>query len=134
MEQLWQERSTQAAVAPVPSSSGGPARHPLPAWDRRTWLVAIPLTLIVIYSFIPILNNGFVPSLDDNQNFLENPYFRGLGAAQVKWAWTAFWVGAYQPLAWLLFERNTSSANSTREVITSSAWSFRLPTPWSSMS
>ena len=22
----------------------------------------------------------------------------------MKWAWTTFWVGAYQPLAWLLFE------------------------------
>ncbi len=39
-----------------------------------------------------------------DQNFLDNPYFRGLGAAQVKWAWTTFWLGAYQPLAWMLFE------------------------------
>ena len=76
---------------------------PLPVWDRRTWLVAIPLALIVIYAFIPALDNGFV-DWDDDQNFLENPYFRGLGAAQVKWAWTTFWVGAYQPLAWMLYE------------------------------
>ena len=67
------------------------------------WLVAIPLTLIVIYAFLPCLANGFV-SWDDNKSFLENPFFRGLGAAQVRWAWTTFWVGAYQPLAWMLSE------------------------------
>ena len=38
----------------------GRVRNPLPAWDRRTWLVAIPLALIVIYAFIPVLDNGFV--------------------------------------------------------------------------
>ena len=75
----------------------------MPGWDRRTWLVAIPLALIVIYAFIPVLDNGFV-NWDDDENFLDNPYFRGLGAAQVKWAWTTFWLGVYQPLAWLLFE------------------------------
>ena len=103
MKEFGQESSTQAAVAPVPSPSAGPSQEPLPAWDRRTWLVAIPLALIVIYAFIPALDNGFV-AWDDDQNFLDNPYFRGLGAAQVKWAWTTFWVGVYQPLAWLLFE------------------------------
>ena len=104
MEQFGQDRSMQAAVAPVPSWSAGPSREPLPAWDRRTWLVSIPLALIVIYAFIPILDNGFVTSWDDDENFVANPYFRGLGAAQVKWAWTTMWVGTYQPLAWLLFE------------------------------
>ena len=91
------------AVAPVPSRSVGPNRDPLPAWDRRAWLIAVPLALIVTYAFIPVLDNDFV-SWDDHENFLNNPYFRGLGPAQVKWAWTTLWVGAYQPLAWLLFE------------------------------
>ncbi|MGD0043828.1 MAG: tetratricopeptide repeat protein, partial [Isosphaeraceae bacterium] len=58
---------------------------------------------IVIAAFIPALDNGFV-EWDDLGNFLHNPYYRGLGAAQVKWAWSTFWVGVYQPLAWLLFE------------------------------
>ncbi len=79
MKEVGQERSMQAAVQPVPSSSAMPSRAPSPAWawGRRTWLVAIPLGLIVIYAFIPILNNGFV-LWDDDQNFLDNPYFRGL--------------------------------------------------------
>ena len=57
-----------------------------------------------MYAFLPTLDNGFLAGWDDDENFLENPYFRGLGTAQVKWAWTTFWVRAYQPLAWLLFE------------------------------
>ncbi len=68
----------------------------------RTWLVAVPLALIVVYAFIPTLANGFL-GWDDDQNFLDNPYFRGLGAAQLKWAWTTFWLGVYQPLAWFLY-------------------------------
>ena len=90
-------------MAPVPSRGGRPSREPLPAWDRRTWLVTIPLALIVICAFFPSLDNGFV-SWDDHENFLDNPSFRGLGAAQIKWAWTTFLIGVYQPLAWLLFE------------------------------
>ncbi len=104
MKAFWRGRSMQAAVAPVPSVSAGPSQGPLPAWDRRTWLVAIPLAFFVIYAFMPTLDNGFVASWDDDQNFLDNPYFRGLGAAQVKWVWSTFWFGAYQPLTWLLFE------------------------------
>jgi len=75
----------------------------LPTWEQRTWLVAIPLAVIVVAAFNPALHNGFV-HWDDEKNFLENRFFRGLGAAQVKWAGTTFWVGVYQPLAWLLFE------------------------------
>ena len=103
MKMFWQEGSTSTAVAPLPVASAGANRQRVPAWDRRIWLVAIPLALIVIYAFMPILENGFLV-WDDDQNFLENPYFRGLGPAQVKWAWTTFRVGAYQPLAWLLYE------------------------------
>ena len=103
MRKSTQRRSRRTVSAPVASRDSGGSQGPLPAWDRRTWLVAIPLALIVIYAFIPTLDNGFV-SWDDDQNFLDNPYFRGLGAAQVKWAWTTFWLGVYQPLAWLLFE------------------------------
>ncbi len=100
MKMRGRERSIQEAV--VPSESVKSSGHSLPAWDWRTWLVATPLALVVIYAFIPILANGFV-AWDDDKNFLENPYFHGVGVTQLKWAWTTFWVGAYQPLAWLLY-------------------------------
>ncbi len=113
MEEFGQEKSMQAAVAPAPNLSAGlsgapPSLSAGPSAIRcrpvtGAWLVAIPLAMVVIYAFIPIVANGFV-AWDDNKNFFDNPYFRGLGAAQVKWAWTTFWLGVYQPLAWMLFE------------------------------
>jgi protein O-mannosyl-transferase len=80
-----------------------PARQLGRALDRRIWLVAIPLAIFVVSAFLPALDNGFV-NWDDDKNLLDNPFFRGLGANQVKWACTTFWLGVYQPLAWLLFE------------------------------
>jgi tetratricopeptide (TPR) repeat protein len=75
----------------------------VPARVRGTWLVAIPLALLAVVAFLPVLGNSFV-DWDDELNFLKNPYYRGLGGAQVGWAWTTFWLGVYQPLAWLLLE------------------------------
>jgi tetratricopeptide (TPR) repeat protein len=68
----------------------------------RTSLLAVALALIVAASFLPALDNGFV-DWDDHGNFLNNHSYRGLGMAQMRWAWSTFWLGAYQPLAWLLF-------------------------------
>jgi tetratricopeptide (TPR) repeat protein len=98
MEQSTQRGSRRA----VARRDVGRSRDPRSAWDRRTGLVAIPLALIVIAAFFPALDNGFV-DLDDSENFLYNPSYRGLGLAQLKWAWTTLWVGVYQPLAWWLF-------------------------------
>jgi protein O-mannosyl-transferase len=98
-----QKKDQSAVPAPVVGQNSRRSRQPLPGWDLRTWLVAVPLILIVIAAFIPALDNGFV-NWDDDKNFLENPYYRGLGGAQWKWAWSTFWLGVYQPLAWLLFE------------------------------
>ncbi len=102
MGKRTQKRARCAASSTVASRSAARSREPLPEWDRRTWLVAIPLAVIVVVAFIPALDNGFV-EWDDYDNFHDNPFYRGLGAAQVKWAWTTFWVGVYQPLAWMLF-------------------------------
>jgi len=103
MNKHMRKISRYAVSAPVASGNARRSEEPPPAWDRRAWLVAVPLALIVITAFIPTLDNGFV-EWDDHKNFLGNPFFRGLGAAQVKWAWSTFWLGAYQPLGWLLFE------------------------------
>jgi len=103
MNKHMRKISRYAVSAPVASRDAGRRQEPPPAWDRRIWLVAIPLALIVITAFIPTLDNGFV-NWDDERNFLDNRSYRGLGAAQVKWAWSTFWLGVYQPLAWLLFE------------------------------
>jgi protein O-mannosyl-transferase len=93
---------------PVAAPLGGPEptaarRDPGTPRDRRTWLVAIPLVLLVAAAFLPALHNGFV-DWDDDLNFIENADYRGLGWPQVRWAWTTFMAGVYQPLAWLAFE------------------------------
>ena len=50
--------------------------------------------------FLPALRNGFV-SWDDEENFLENPNYRGLGLANLRWMWTTFHLGHYVPLSWM---------------------------------
>ena len=97
------ERSTRVVPAPVTGQDSGRSTPPLPGWNPRTWLVALPLFFVVIAAFIPSVDNGFV-NWDDDRNFLENPYYRGLAPDQVRWAFTTCWLAVYQPLAWLLFE------------------------------
>jgi tetratricopeptide (TPR) repeat protein len=100
---LTKNDPTLAGPAVVERESSQRSPQSLPGWHPRIGLVAVPLVVIVIVAFIPALNNGFV-NWDDSKNFSDNPFYRGLGIAQVKWAWTTFWLGVYQPLAWLLFE------------------------------
>jgi thioredoxin-like negative regulator of GroEL len=61
------------------------------------------MALIILIAYWPILYNEFV-SWDDDQNFLNNPYLRGSGFEQFRWAWSTFWLAVYQPLAWLILE------------------------------
>ena len=49
---------------------------------------------------MPILQNGFV-EWDDGANLVQNPKFRGLGWEQLKWMFTTFHMGHYQPLSWI---------------------------------
>jgi hypothetical protein len=66
-------------------------------------VTAVVLVLLVAAAFYPCLSNDFV-SWDDQDNFLENPHYRGLGWPQIRWAWTSFRLGVYQPLSWMLLE------------------------------
>jgi tetratricopeptide (TPR) repeat protein len=63
--------------------------------------MAVPLAVVAVVAFLPAAGNGFV-CLDDRANLLLNPHFRGLGRAQLVWAWTTDWLGVYQPLGWTL--------------------------------
>lgn len=51
-------------------------------------------------AFSPILSNDFV-EWDDYENFLSNPFYRGLGWKQIVWMFSTFRMGPYQPLSWL---------------------------------
>ena len=84
-----------------PSAAGGiaPAAGACSRWPLLLGgLVAVATALV----FLPSLRNGFV-SWDDDYNFIGNPNFRGLGWTQLKWMFTTFYFGPYQPLSWLSF-------------------------------
>ncbi|MDD5629650.1 MAG: tetratricopeptide repeat protein [Elusimicrobia bacterium] len=63
-------------------------------------LLAALLAAVVAAVFSPALDNGFV-NWDDDANFLANPDFRGLGWSRLKWMFTTFLLGPYQPVSWL---------------------------------
>jgi len=44
--------------------------------------------------------NQFV-DWDDPDNFITNPYYRGLGWTQLKWMWTTILLGHYVPVTWM---------------------------------
>src|SRR4051812_31109782 len=91
--------------ARTPTGRPSPAGHgPLPGAllrDRRAWSIAVLLALASMAAFLPVLNNGFV-SYDDDENFVANDAYRGLGWPQLEWAWTAYHVGVYQPVGWMI--------------------------------
>jgi hypothetical protein len=61
---------------------------------------AILIAVTTFVAFAPVLAAGFV-TWDDDRNFTNNPYFRGLGWTQLKWMWTSALTGHYVPLSWM---------------------------------
>jgi tetratricopeptide (TPR) repeat protein len=72
-------------------------------WSGRIrWVIPFVIALITLAAFWPALRNGFV-AWDDEANFISNPNYRGLGWTQLRWMFTTFHLGPYQPLCWLTF-------------------------------
>jgi Flp pilus assembly protein TadD len=67
-----------------------------PAWRATPFALAL-VTAVV---FAPVLRAGFL-DWDDPINFLENPYYRGLGWPQLRWMLTANVMGHWIPVTWL---------------------------------
>src|SRR5213594_3818418 len=71
--------------------------------SRRLELQHAVIPLVIAFStfaaFLPTLQNQFV-SWDDDKNFLENPYYRGLSWTHLRWMWTTH-LGHYIPLTWM---------------------------------
>ena len=64
------------------------------------WIAAACIAIATIAAFLPALGAGFV-AYDDPENFLQNPHYRGLGLAQLRWMWTTTHLGHYVPLSWM---------------------------------
>jgi len=67
---------------------------------RRVAPLAIAAVTFAVFS--PALQYGFI-LWDDDRNFLNNPAYRGLGWAQVRWAFTSALMGHWIPVTWLSF-------------------------------
>ncbi len=75
-------------------------RRPSDAWAPRLPWIVFAVTLAV---FLPALGNGFV-NWDDDRNFLDNPFYRGLAPENLSWAFSTFRLGHWHPLTWLSLE------------------------------
>lgn len=91
-----------ASVEPQEWGIQASAEHPLggPLGRRAVLAVVLVVVVVTFIAFIPVLSNDFV-NWDDQDNFIENPHYRGLGPDKLKWMFTAFHMGHYQPLSWL---------------------------------
>lgn len=63
-------------------------------------LLPLALAVVTFLAFLPALNCGFI-TWDDGSNFLWNYRYRGLGHDQLRWMFTTFHLGPYQPLSWM---------------------------------
>jgi tetratricopeptide (TPR) repeat protein len=67
---------------------------------RHPWTFLIPAGLVTFAVWLPSLRNEFV-MWDDGLAFLDNPNYRGLGPDNLRWMFTTFLAGHYQPLSWI---------------------------------
>jgi Tfp pilus assembly protein PilF len=58
--------------------------------------------LISFLAFGSVFHNQFV-NWDDYETLVNNSHYRGWGWPQLRWMWTTFYMGHYQPLSWLTF-------------------------------
>ncbi len=56
--------------------------------------------MLTFATFSPALFNEFV-NWDDDVMLVDNPHYRGLGWAQLRWMFATFHSGHYQPLSWI---------------------------------
>jgi protein O-mannosyl-transferase len=66
------------------------------------WSVLFPavIAMVTFATFVPALSNDFV-NWDDDVMLVDNPFYRGLGLAQLRWMFSTFLNGHFQPLSWL---------------------------------
>ena len=64
------------------------------------WLVPTLVVVLSSIAFFPSLRNQFV-QWDDNDMFIRNLNYRGLGWTELRWMFSTFLMGHYQPLSWV---------------------------------
>jgi Flp pilus assembly protein TadD len=94
------------AAMPAPAAARigllGRLRRRMGSYDPSEREIALGLVLAVVVVFAHALYNEFV-QWDDPINLVNNPSFRGLGWAQIRWMFTTTLMGHYIPVTWLTF-------------------------------
>ena len=75
----------------------------------RRAMIPLMVAVLTAVSLVPALGGSFL-NWDDNENFLDNPAYRGLGPTQVRWAFTSVLFGHSIPLARLTWRLNYALA------------------------
>lgn len=92
-------RKPVPARKPIPERDV-PRESPAPSTAAR-WLPVALVAVATVIAYLPTFANGFV-DFDDQTNLTDNPFYRGLGPAQLRWMFTNL-EGHYLPLTWLSF-------------------------------
>jgi protein O-mannosyl-transferase len=71
----------------------------------RRWMLPLAVAVVTIVCFLPVVSGSFL-NWDDDVNFRHNLAYRGLGWAQIRWAFTSVLFGHYVPLTRLTFSLN----------------------------
>jgi protein O-mannosyl-transferase len=79
----------------------GAERRKEPSKPLDSW-IAFLVALVTFAVFFPALRSEFV-NWDDYELLVDNPRYRGLGWEQVRWMFSTFHNGHYQPLSWMTF-------------------------------
>ena len=98
------ERSKKlgAPYPPVKTGALERERDSYSICTRAGWITAICIFAVTLSVFVIAVTNGWV-SWDDDVTLVTNTRFRGLGWMQLRWMFTTFYMGHYQPLSWLTF-------------------------------
>lgn len=71
-----------------------------PAGPFARWIAPAVIVAGTVLAFLPSLQGEFL-RWDDDVNFLDNPGYRGLGPARLRWMFTTFHMGLYIPATWM---------------------------------
>src|SRR6266498_3390301 len=66
------------------------------------WVIPLIVGLTTFGVFLPVLQNQFV-NWDDYETLVDNLRYRGLVWPQLRWMFTTFHMGPYQPLSWMTY-------------------------------
>ena len=93
-----------SAADPAPSRL--PAASVPPPRSRLVWvLTGVAVAAAAVLPFLPALHGEFL-NWDDEENFVRNHGFQGLGWAQLRWMLSTTLMGHWIPLTWLSFGLN----------------------------